>query len=68
VFGTYLHGIFDQGESFQAIMSWAGLKEIKEINMNAIQEESIERIASAIEDSLDLSQIWPNLFEKKAAY
>ena len=68
VFGTYLHGVFDHPESFEAILSWAGLTETKAVNMKAIQEESIERIASSIEENLDLSQIWPSLFEKKAAY
>ncbi|MGR6838283.1 cobyric acid synthase [Aliivibrio wodanis] len=68
IFGTYLHGIFDEPTAFETILSWAGLKEVKAIDMNLIQEEAIERIAESIEESLDLSQIWPNLFEKKAAY
>ncbi|RYU67418.1 cobyric acid synthase [Aliivibrio finisterrensis] len=68
IFGTYLHGIFDEPSAFEAILSWAGLKENKAIDMNAIQEEAIERIAESIAESLDLSQIWPDLFEKKAAY
>jgi adenosylcobyric acid synthase len=68
IFGTYLHGIFDEPEAFEAILSWAGLKETKAIDMNAIQEEAIERIAESIEESLDLSQLWPSLFEKKPAY
>lgn len=68
IFGTYLHGIFDEPSAFEAILSWAGLQEIKAVDMGAIQEEAIERIAESIEESLDLSQIWPNLFEKKAAY
>ncbi|MCL4131629.1 UNVERIFIED_CONTAM: hypothetical protein GTU68_035866 [Idotea baltica] len=68
IFGTYLHGIFDEPEAFEAILSWAGLKETKAIDMNAIQEEAIERIAKSIEESLDLFQLWPSLFEKKSAY
>ncbi|KAB2825064.1 cobyric acid synthase [Aliivibrio finisterrensis] len=68
IFGTYLHGIFDEPSAFEAILFWAGLKENKAIDMDAIQEEAIERIAESIEESLDLSQIWPNEFEKKAAY
>ncbi|PQJ84831.1 cobyric acid synthase [Aliivibrio sifiae] len=68
IFGTYLHGIFDEPQAFEAILSWAGLKESKAIDMNEIQEEAIERIADSIEESLDLSQLWPSLFEKKAAY
>lgn len=68
IFGTYLHGIFDEPTAFETILSWAGLEEVKAIDMNLIQEEAIERIAESIEESLDLSQIWPNLFEKKAAY
>ncbi|WP_375320354.1 cobyric acid synthase [Aliivibrio logei] len=68
IFGTYLHGIFDEPQAFEAILSWAGLKESKAIDMNEIQEEGIERIADSIEESLDLSQLWPSLFEKKAAY
>ncbi|MGF1903290.1 cobyric acid synthase [Aliivibrio sifiae] len=68
IFGTYLHGIFDEPQAFEAILAWAGLKENEAIDMNAIQEEAIERIAESIEESLDLSQLWPTLFEKKAAY
>lgn len=68
IFGTYLHGIFDEPAAFEAILSWAGLQETKAVDMTAIQEEAIDRIAESIEESLDLSQIWPNLFEKKAAY
>ena len=68
IFGTYLHGIFDEPQAFEAILTWAGLKESKAIDMKAIQEEAIERIAASIEESLDLSQLWPSLFEKKPAY
>ncbi|WP_300175978.1 cobyric acid synthase [uncultured Aliivibrio sp.] len=68
IFGTYLHGIFDEPQAFEAILTWAGLKESKAIDMKAIQEEAIERIAASIEESLDLSQLWPSLFEKKSTY
>lgn len=68
IFGTYLHGVFDEPEAFEAILTWAGLEKCQAINMHDIQEEAIERIAKSMEDSLDLSLIWPDVFEKNKAY
>ncbi|MUJ27303.1 cobyric acid synthase [Aliivibrio fischeri] len=68
IFGTYLHGVFDEAEAFEAILTWAGLEKCQAINMHDIQEEAIERIAKSMEESLDLSLIWPDVFEKNKAY
>ncbi len=68
IFGTYLHGVFDEPEAFEAILTWAGLEKCQAINMHDIQEEAIERIAKSMEESLDLSLIWPDVFEKNKAY
>ncbi len=68
IFGTYLHGVFDEPEAFEAILTWAGLEKCQAINMHDIQEEAIERIAKSMKESLDLSLIWPDVFEKNKAY
>ncbi|MUK94068.1 cobyric acid synthase [Aliivibrio fischeri] len=68
IFGTYLHGVFDEPEAFEVILTWAGLEKCQAINMHDIQEEAIERIAKSMEESLDLSLIWPDVFEKNKAY
>ncbi|WP_196584318.1 cobyric acid synthase [Aliivibrio fischeri] len=68
IFGTYLHGVFDEPEAFETILTWAGLEKCQAINMHDIQEEAIERIAKSMEESLDLSLIWPDVFEKNKAY
>jgi len=61
IFGTYLHGIFEQQQAAELIMAWAGCEEIAEVDFNALKEEGIDRIADAIEAHLDLKKLWPEL-------
>ncbi|WP_299734655.1 cobyric acid synthase [uncultured Endozoicomonas sp.] len=62
IFGSYLHGIFDHSEACRAILEWAGLKNVEVPDYDAVREEGIERIASALEASLDMDQIISIMF------
>ncbi len=53
ILATYLHGLFDHPEACAALLTWAGLKTNTQIDMNALREKSIDRIADACVPLLD---------------
>lgn len=55
--GSYLHGLFDEPAACQAILKWAGLAKVEHFDIRALHEKSIDRIADALEASLDLEQL-----------
>jgi len=58
VLATYLHGVFDHPEACSALLRWAGLADAQVINLNALREASLERLADTFEQHLDM----PSLF------
>ncbi len=58
VFGSYLHGIFEQPEACGAILRWAGLNNAEGVDFAQIRENGINRIADAIEQHMDLEKLW----------
>ena len=62
VFGTYLHGIFDNSQAVSEICRWAGVEEIAVVDHKQNQQKAIDRIADAIEQHLDLPTLWPDLY------
>ena len=63
VFGTYLHGVFDSPKALELICEWSGADYIKAIDRDQQQENAIDRIADAVEKHIDLTQIWPELYQ-----
>ena len=61
VFGSYLHGIFESPDACAAILKWAGLQEAKRCDFAQIREQSLTRVADAIEQHLDLKKLWADL-------
>ncbi|NVD07880.1 cobyric acid synthase [Vibrio sp. JPW-9-11-11] len=59
VFGTYLHGIFNQPDAVTALGRWCGIEHIAEVDHQQNQQQAIDRIADAIEQHLDLNKLWP---------
>lgn len=57
VAGCYLHGLFDQAEACQAILTWAGLQDAEYFDIQALHEDAIDRIADTIEQHFDLTQL-----------
>jgi adenosylcobyric acid synthase len=58
VLGTYLHGVFDMPEALQALLAWVGLREAVALDMRALREAAIERLADAVEAHLDGAALW----------
>ncbi len=61
ILGTYLHGLFDNSQACRALLHWAGLEQVQTVDYRERQETDINRLADAIEESLDLSVIFAGL-------
>ncbi|UTT87025.1 cobyric acid synthase [Vibrio pelagius] len=61
IFGTYLHGLFDNSDALASICQWAGASSVATIDHHALKEEGINRIADAIEEYMKLDLLWPEL-------
>jgi adenosylcobyric acid synthase len=57
VLGTYLHGVFDQPAALQALLRWAGLREPAAVDVRALREASLERLADMVEAHLDTARL-----------
>ncbi|MFC4765157.1 cobyric acid synthase [Dyella koreensis] len=53
ILGTYLHGLFDEPAALLALLHWAGLRDAVAVDVRALREASIERLADAVEAHLD---------------
>lgn len=53
VLGTYLHGLFDEPAAQAALLAWAGLHDAPVIDVRALREASLERLADAVQSCLD---------------
>ena len=47
VLGTYLHGVFDTPGACSALLRWAGLGGDRSVDLGALREASLERLADA---------------------
>lgn len=59
IMGTYVHGLFDEALSCQAILQWAGLEKVELVDYQQRQDKDIERLADAIEKYIDLEAFLP---------
>ncbi|WP_161866330.1 cobyric acid synthase [Pseudomonas yangonensis] len=57
VLGTYLHGLFEQPSAFAALLRWAGLDEVEQVDYQALRERDIERLADQVELHLDSEKL-----------
>ena len=53
IFGTYLHGLFETPAACSALLRWAGLQDVQEVDYHALRERDIERLADLVENHLD---------------
>jgi len=53
ILGTYLHGLFDHPEACRALLQWAGLNSDIVVDLPALRESSLDRIADATQPLLD---------------
>ncbi|MDO8653424.1 MAG: cobyric acid synthase [Undibacterium sp.] len=47
ILGSYLHGLFDHPEACAALLEWAGLKTDIKVDLAALREQSLDRVADA---------------------
>ena len=57
IFATYLHGLFDSPLALTALLTWAGLEQAQSIDIQAIREQQLERLADTLEQHLQIEQI-----------
>ena len=57
VLATYLHGVFDHPAACQALLHWVGLSDAQALDLNALREASLERLADTLEQHLDLPRL-----------
>lgn len=59
ILGTYVHGLFDSTQACNALLQWAGLTEVQNIDYDDFRQTNMDRLADAMEEHLNMS-----LFEK----
>jgi len=60
VAGSYWHGLFESPEALQGLLIWAGMDSGSEqrVDIHAIREAQLERLADCIEQDMDLSAVY----------
>lgn len=53
IFATYLHGLFESRQATDALLRWAGLRDVATPDYHARCEADIDRLADAVEQHLD---------------
>lgn len=57
ILATYLHGLFEAPAACSALLRWAGLREVQEVDYHALRERDIERLADLVEQHLDTGRL-----------
>ena len=65
IFGTYIHGVFDEQRALDHLLTWAGASELESFDYQQHQDAEIERLASIVSESIDFVEIM-NSIKKKA--
>lgn len=57
IMGSYIHGLFDAYQSRAALLRWAGLAALQELDYFALRERSLDRLADELQRKLDVERI-----------
>ena len=57
IIGTYLHGLFESPAACAALLRWAGVGELQEMDYRALRERDIERLADQVAEHLDTARL-----------
>jgi len=57
ILATYLHGLFESQQATDALLRWAGLRDVATPDYPARREADIERLADAVEQHLDTAML-----------
>jgi adenosylcobyric acid synthase len=61
ILGTYVHGLFEEPSACTAVLQWAGLNTPLPQDHALRREQMLDQLADAVERSLDLGRLLPNL-------
>ncbi|WP_394131364.1 cobyric acid synthase [Shewanella maritima] len=61
IFGTYLHGLFDDSQACDALLKWAGVGHSQAKDIHQVREDNLNRLADCLEQSLDLDSVFNSL-------
>jgi len=61
ILASYVHGLFDAPGAQAALLRWAGLGQAGSVDLAALREASLERLADCLEAHLDLPGLWGRL-------
>ncbi|GAB3094448.1 cobyric acid synthase [Aestuariicella hydrocarbonica] len=53
IYGTYLHGLFDQQAALDKLLQWAGLEVVEHFDYEALREREVERLSDSVEAAMD---------------
>ena len=56
ILATYLHGLFESPQACDALLRWAGLRNVQTPDYRARCEADLERLADAVDEHLDAAQ------------
>lgn len=59
ILGTYVHGLFEEPSACATLLRWAGLAAPLPLDHARRREQMLDRLADAVESSLDLSRLLP---------
>jgi adenosylcobyric acid synthase len=57
IFGTYLHGLFEDKTACSALLDWAGLSDTQSYDYHALRQSSIERLGDSVTEYLDTDRL-----------
>lgn len=57
VFGSYIHGVFDESGMLEYLLNWAGLSNIESFNYQEHQLNELDRLASIVEQAIPVEKI-----------
>jgi adenosylcobyric acid synthase len=57
VLASYVHGLFDTPAACRALLAWAGFDASEAVDLTALREAGIERLADAVETHLDTGRL-----------
>ncbi|HBD36826.1 MAG TPA: cobyric acid synthase CobQ, partial [Cupriavidus sp.] len=61
VLATYVHGLFDDPAACGALLRWAGLGQAEGVDLDALREASLDRLADSLAANLDLGALFAPL-------
>jgi adenosylcobyric acid synthase len=57
IIGSYLHGLFDESDTRNSLLKWAGVKDVAALDYASVIESNIDRLADCLEAHLNIDAL-----------